>query len=129
MNTPRNSPDKAGSNKVLWAGVAIVLMIALAMGVALMRLQAQSQEPRLGVLPTEAPPNAAPPVMASAATEADLPAAPLPPASSATNPLVDTPKPRIVQPRTSEPAVARAPQRVASKPDPVEGETLPEVKR
>jgi hypothetical protein len=100
------------------------------MGAALLRLQAQPQEPRLVVLPAlEAPPSPAPPVVASATTEPARSAASLPPATSAPDPLVDTPKPRIVQPRTSEPAVARAPQRVASKPDAAEGETAPDINR
>ena len=129
MDTQRNSPGETGSHKLLWAGVAVVLVIVLAMGVTLMRLQAQPQEPRHVVLPTAAPPSAAPPVEASDATEAANSAASLPPATTATDPLVDTPKPRIVQPRTSEPAVARAPQRVASKPDAVENQTPPGVTR
>jgi hypothetical protein len=127
MNTHRSSPAQTGSHQVLWVGIAIVLIIVLAMGAALIRLQAQSQEPRLVALPAlEAPPTHALPAVASAATE---PATPLPPASTATDPLVGTNKPRIVHPRTPEPAVARAPERDTPKPDTVENETLPGVKR
>jgi hypothetical protein len=98
------------------------------MGAALIRIQAQPQEPRLVALPTaEAPPTHAPPAVASAATEPATSATPLPPASMATDP--GTNKLRIVHPRTSEPAVARAPERVSPKPDTVENETLPGVKR
>lgn len=130
MGTHRSSPAQATSSKVLWGGVAIVVIIVLAMGATLMRTQAQPQEPRLVALPAlGTPPTHAPPAVASAATEPATSATPLPPASNATSPRVDTPKPRIVQPRTPEPAVARAPQRLASKPDPVEGETLPGIKR
>jgi hypothetical protein len=128
MNTQRNSPGEAG-NKLLWTGVAVVVVIVLAMGITLMRLQAQPQEPQPVTLPVEVPPSAAPPVVTGAASEAVISVTPLPPATTATDPFVDTPKPRIVQPRTSEPAVARAPQRVASKPDAVENETLPGVTR
>ena len=127
MATHRSSPAKVGSNKVLWAGVAIVVIILLVMGAALIRIQAQPQEPRLVALPTtEAPPTHAPPAVANAATEA---ATPLPPASTATDPLVGTNKPRIVHPRTSEPAVARAPERVTPKQDTVDSGTPPGVSR
>jgi hypothetical protein len=130
MGTPRSFPDQANSNKMLWTGVAVVLIIVLAMGVTLMRRQTQPQVPHQMALPTmEAPPSTAPPATASLAAEARTAAAPLPPASAATDPRVDTPKPRIVQPRTSEPAVARAPQRVVSEPGAVESGTLPDVNR
>lgn len=130
MATHRSSPAKAGSNKVLWAGVAIVVIIVLAMGAALMRIQAQPQEPRLVALPSaEAPPTHAPPAVAGVATEAATSATPLPPASTATDPLIGTSKPRIVQPRSSEPAVARAPERVSPKPDAVEDGPPPGVSR
>lgn len=126
MDTQRSSPDKAASSKVLWAGVAVVVIIVLVMGASLIRIEAQPGEPRRVDLPVlEAPPALAVPAFASAAT----PATPLPPASAAADPLVNTDKPRIVHPRTSEPAVARAPQRPAPKPDAAGGDTLPDVKR
>jgi hypothetical protein len=129
MDTHRNSPAKAGSVKLLWVGVAAVVIIVLVMGATLIHIQTQPEEPRGVVLPAlEAPPANAALAVTSASTEAASSAAPLPPASAATGPRVDTNKPRIVQPRTSEPAVARAPQRVASKSDAVEGDTLPGVK-
>ena len=130
MDTHRSSPAKAGSNQVLWAGVAIVVIIVLAMGAALMRLQAQPQESRLEALPSlEAPPTHAPPAVAGAATEAAISATPLPPASTASDPRLETDKPRIVHPRSSEPAVARAPERVTSKPDTAASDILPDIKR
>lgn len=130
MVTPRNTPGESGGNKLLWTGAAAVLVVVLAMGVTLMRLQAQPQQPQPGVLPAAAPPSAAPPVLASAATEPARSAASVPPATTAADPLVDTPKPRIVQPRTSEPAVARAPQRATSTPEPVDrADAQPGVKR
>ena len=129
MGIPRSSPAQADSDKLLWTVVAVVVILVLAMGITLMRLQAQLQEPQAGVLPAAAPPSAAPPVLAGAATEPARSAASMPPASKATDPGVDTPKPRIVHPRTSEPAVARAPQRVASRPDAAEGDTAPDVNR
>jgi hypothetical protein len=130
MDTHRSSPAQAGGNKLLWAGVAVVVILVLAMGSTLMRHPAQPQEPRLVVLPAlEAPPASPAPAVSSASTEAASSAAALPPATTATEPRVDTPKPRTVQPRTSEPAVARAPQRDTSKPDAAEGGTLPDVRR
>ncbi|MFZ2393316.1 hypothetical protein, partial [Rhodoferax sp.] len=57
MDTHRSSPAQAGGNKLLWAGVAAVVILVLVMGATLMRLQHQPQEPRLVVLPAlEAPP-------------------------------------------------------------------------
>ena len=133
MVTQRNPPGESGGNKLLWTGAAVVMVVVLAMGVTLMRLQAQPQQPQQpqpGVLPAAAPASAAPPVLASAATEPARSAASVPPATTATDTLVDTPKPRIVQPRTSEPAVARAPQRVTSTPEPVDrDDAQPGVKR
>lgn len=130
MGTPRSFPVQANSNKLLWTGVAVVLIIVLAMGITLMRRQTQPQVPHQVALPAmEAPPSPAPPATASLATEARTAAAPLPPASAATDPRVDTPIPRIVQPRTSEPAVARAPQRVASEPGAIRSRTLTDVNR
>lgn len=130
MDTDRNSPDKADRNKVLWAGVAVVVIIVLVMGATLIRIQAQPEEPRLVVLPAlEAPPANAALDVTSASNGAASSAAPLPPASTATDPRVDTNKPRIVHPRSSEPAVARAPQRDPPKPDTVGTETPPGVKR
>ncbi len=127
MGTHRSSKAKAGSNKVLWVGVAVVVIIVLVMGAALIRIQEQPQEPRLVALPTAEAPPANAPAVASTATEALTSATPLPPASMATDP--GTNKPRIVQPSTPEPAVARAPERATPKLDAVEGETLPGVKR
>ncbi|MCF8159238.1 MAG: hypothetical protein K9J76_00905 [Polaromonas sp.] len=115
MDTQRSSPDEAASSKILWAGGAVVVIIVLVMGASLIHMQAQPGEPRRVDLPVlEAPPAIAPPAFASAATAALTPAAPVPPASAAADPLVNTDKPRIVHPSTSEPAVARAPQRPAS---------------
>ena len=130
MDTPRSFPARANSNKRLWTGVAVMLIIVLAMGITLRRLQTRPQVPHHAALPAmDAPPSPAPPVAAGLAAEARTSAAPLPPASAATEPHVDTAKPRIVHPRTSEPAVARAPQRVASEPGAVGSGTLPDVNR
>lgn len=130
MDTIPRSTAQPGSHKTLWAGVAIVVIVVLAMGAALIRTQAQPQEPRLAVLPAAPEPTAsASETGASAATEAVPSAAPLPPASTATDKLTDTNRPRVVHPRTSEPAVARAPERLTPKPDAANGDTLPDVKR
>lgn len=129
MDPQRNFPGETGSNKLLWAGVAIAVIMALVMGATVIRIQAQPDEPRLVVLPTmEAPPANAASAVTGASTDTASPAAPLPSPSTATEPRVDTPKPRIVQPHTPEPAVARAPQRLASKPGAVESDTLPGFK-
>lgn len=129
MGIPRSSPAQADSDKLLWTVVAVVVILVLAMGITLMRLQAQPQKPQAGVLPAAAPPSAAPPVLASAATEPARSAASVPPATTTTDPVIEINKPRIVHPRTSEPAVARAPQRVASRPDAAEGDPAPDVNR
>ncbi len=130
MDTRRSSPDKADSSKVLWAGVAVVVIIVLVMGASLIRIQAQPEVPRRTDLPVlEAPPAIAASAFASAGTAVPTPATPLPPASTASDPLINTNKPRIVHPNTSEPAVARAPLRVAPQPDAVEGNPLPDVRR
>ncbi|MDI1246907.1 MAG: hypothetical protein PSV24_16070 [Rhodoferax sp.] len=130
MNAQRNVPHKAGSNKLLWAGVAVVTTIVLLMGATLIRSQATPEEPRLVVLPAlDAPPTDARPAVASAATEPTPLATPLPPTPAANDPLVDSQKPRSVPRRTSEPAVARAPQRDMSKPDTSDSDTAPNVKR
>lgn len=130
MTTHRSSPDGSGSNKLLWAGLAIVVVIVLVMGAALIWMQSRPQEPRFAVLPaSEAPPANTTPVLASASPEAASSAAPLAPATANKDPLVDTPKPRSVQLRASEPAVSRAPERAASKLDAIEGDTPPDPKR
>jgi hypothetical protein len=128
MDTVRSAPTQAGSNKLLWGGVAVVVILVLLMGAALIRIQAQPEAPRLVVLPAleAAPANAALPV---ASASADAATASLPPASAATEPHMETSRPRIVHLRASEPAVARAPQRDASRPGAVESETPPGVKR
>ncbi len=130
MGTPRSSQVKAGTNPLLWVGVVLVLTIVLAMGVALMRLQAQPEEMRRAVMPAlEAPPAIAAPALASAAAEARPTAAALPPAFMASDPIVNTQKPRIIHPNASEPAVARAPQRVLPNHDAAGNDTPPGATR
>jgi hypothetical protein len=110
MAAPRTTEAPTGSNKALWAAVAVVVVIVLAMGATLMRIQPQPQEPRRVDLPTTAGPPANAPVAAdSAATDQATSAVPSPMASLATEPLADTNRPRVVHPRASEPAVARSP--------------------
>lgn len=129
MTASRSTPPQTGSKKALWAAVAVVMVIVLAMGATLIRIQTQAPEPRLVVLPAmEAPPAIAASAVASASNEAASSAATLPPASAAVDPRLATNKPRIVHPRTSEPAVARAPERISSKPDAVEAGPQPGVK-
>lgn len=129
MDPQRHAQGEAGSNKLLWGGVAVVVVIVLALGIALKRLQTQPQEPQVVALPAlQAPPSLATPAVASAATQAVSSDAAVPSAPGATDPHVDTLKPRIVQLRASEPAVARAPQRVTSQPGPVEDNTRPNIK-
>ena len=109
MATPRNAPAPTGSNKALWGAVAVIMVIVLAMGAALVRIQAQPQEPRLAVLPAAEPAAnasaAAENVDAKPATSAD----PSPAAPPVADQLTDTNRPRVVHPRASEPAVARTP--------------------
>ncbi len=125
MDPQRHSQGEAGSNKLLWGGVAVVVVIVLAMGTMLKRQQA----PQVLASPAlKAPPSPATPAVASAATQAVSSDAAVPSAPGATDPHVDTLKPRIVQLRASEPAVARAPQRVTSQPDPVEDDARPNIK-
>ena len=116
MATPRSTEAPTGSNKALWGAVAVVIVIVLAMGATLIRIQSQPQEPRLVVLPTSAGPAAnASTAAGSAASDPVSSAAPLPAASTATDQLTDTPRPRVVHPRTSEPAVARTPAPTVSR--------------
>jgi len=129
MAAPRSTPPPTGSKKALWAAVTVVMVIILAMGATLIRIQTAAPEPRLVVLPAmETPPAIAAPAVASASTEAASPTAALPPASAVVEPRLATNKPRIVHPRTSEPAVARAPERITSTPDAVEAGPQPGVK-
>lgn len=116
MVTPRVTPAPAGSNKALWGAVAVVMVIVLAMGAALIRIKSQPQEPRLVVLPASAGPAASAPAAAdSAATDPVTLATPLPAASTATDQPAETNRPRVVHPRASEPAVARTPAPAVSR--------------
>ena len=106
MATAHAPRAATNSDKVLWTGVAIVILLVLVMGAALLRLQAQPPEPRPVVLPT----TEVPPLVASAAApEAVASVTPMPAASAAMNKAVDTGRPRRVQAQASEPAVARTP--------------------
>ncbi|MCM2297167.1 hypothetical protein [Rhodoferax sp.] len=112
MATPRSTPAQTGSNTALWAAVAVVMVIVLAMGAALIRIQAQPQEPRLVVLPASTAPAVNAPVSAaanSAATGPATTAAPGQPASATESSGTQANVPQTVHLRASEPAVARAP--------------------
>jgi len=130
MTTPRSTPSQAGSNKVLWAALAVVMVIVLVMGATLIRIRTQAQEPRPLALPASTKPAAHASAAAdSAATAPVTTAAPVQPAPAAQSSGTPANAPRTVQLRASEPAVARTPARVTPRLDAVEGETLPGVSR
>ncbi len=111
MQTDRIAPAKTDAGKLLWAGLAVVLIIVLAMGATLIHVKNQPEEPRLAVLASNDAPGADVPTAASTATAADSAASTSPPASTPTASIplvVETQKPRTVQLPASEPAVARA---------------------
>jgi len=107
MATPRSA--QAGNNKALWGAVAVVMVIVLAMGAALIRIKAQPQEPRLVVLPADGPAANASAAAENVDAKPVTSAAPLPAAPTVADQLPETDRPRVVHPRTSEPAVARSP--------------------
>lgn len=122
MNAPTRTPantaaPSSGSSKTLWAAMLVLVVVVLAMGAALIRIQSRPIEPRMAVLPksgqalvaptarttqpknkAEAPMNKASPAMDNAAASAP----------------VITAKPRPVLPREPEPAVLRPPAPGAS---------------
>jgi hypothetical protein len=107
-----SKPNTSASSKSWWAAVLVGLVVVLAMGAALIRVQDQPAEPRLAVLPA-----AAEQPLESSSGPVLLVAEPSQPAASANavneTPQVDQPqiqitdKPRPVLPQTPEPAVAR----------------------
>ncbi|WP_296492754.1 hypothetical protein [Rhodoferax sp.] len=115
MATQRPTPAPAGSNKALWGAVAVIVVIVLAMGATLIRIQAKPQEPRMVVLPAAGPSANAPAAADNSATNPVPSAAPSPTASTATDQPAETNRPRVVHSRTSEPAVARTPAPVVSR--------------
>lgn len=127
MTTRRTSPASTGSHKVLWAGMAVVVVLVLVMGVKLLRSQAQSQEPRLVAWPAKPEPGTSAPV-ANAVTQVASSADPTGSASQATGPTPEASRPRRVQLQSSEPAVARTPAN-GTRPDAVEAESRPDIKR
>jgi flagellar basal body-associated protein FliL len=130
MDSQHKSPDKVGSNKVLWIGMVVVLVVVLVMGVTLIRIQAQAEASRIVTMPDVAkPPANAAQAVASGSTAAASAADPLPHAAAATDLVMETNKPRIVQLRASEPAVARAPQRDTPTPATAEAQTPPDIRR
>lgn len=90
-----------------------MVLLVLVMGAALLRRQSQPLETQPVALPT----TETPPVVASATSpQAVASTTPLPAASTATDGVFDTSRPRRVQINTSEPAVARTPADAASQP-------------
>ena len=74
MNTLVSPGQTSGSNKTLWAAIAVMGVAVLAMGATLIRIQSQPTEPRLSVLPalsaSAAHPASAPEAQTSAAAGA-----------------------------------------------------------
>lgn len=57
MNDPIHIPAQtpsSGSSKTLWAATLVLVVVVLAMGAALIRIQSRPVEPRLAVLPQPA---------------------------------------------------------------------------
>ena len=116
MNHPTEAPDR-GSNKRLWAALLVVVMLLLAMGATLIRIQSRPIEPRAVVLPklVQAPvAPVAPATLREIKKVTNMPAALSEQAQAATEYVASqgiqiTEQPRPVSPRTSEPAVARPP--------------------
>ncbi len=119
MNAPLNRrPPSSNGNKTIWAAVAVLVVVVLAMGAALIRIQHQPVEPRMAVLPAQP--------QKTIASEAEKfkqnqAIAPINKASVATNNVATTEAPssqnsnpvsatpQVVHPQTPEPAVARPP--------------------
>jgi cytoskeletal protein RodZ len=77
MNTPTQTPA-SGSSKPLWAAMLVLVVVVLAMGATLIRIQSQPIEPRMVVLPE---PSQTQPVQAT--TGESTPGTPAQPAVSA----------------------------------------------
>lgn len=114
MNTSAPSNQASGSNKTLWAAVAVLGIAVLAMGATLIRIQSQPTEPRTAVL-TEAAPTPGVPASAavlsapaSAPASASLPASAPVTAQQAHKPL-DAPKTQTTQPNKSLVHTTQAP--------------------
>ena len=121
MNSPTDTPAPGGS-KTLWAATLVLIVVVLAMGAALIRIQSRPIEPRMSVLPQATPLThaTAPAALASSeVVEPNLPPALMDKAqkaieNKATQAIDITAKPRPVLPRQPEPAVARPPAPDAS---------------
>lgn len=117
MAGDHTSRANTGSNKVLWVGVAMVVVLVLVMGVELLRSQAELQEPHRVALPVKPEPiTGTSATDISAVTQAASSTQPVPSAAGKTDHPAVTDLPRRVQPSVSEPAVARTPAPVAPKP-------------
>lgn len=114
--TPTHPPAEApasGGSKTLWAAMLVLVVVVLAMGAALIRVQSRPIEPRMVVLPTPDQPTATP--VSAENNVQNTAVAPINKASAAidsaaSDSTVETSaKPRPVLPRTPEPAVLRPP--------------------
>jgi cytoskeletal protein RodZ len=135
MNTPTRTPANTeapapGSSKTLWAALLVLVVVVLAMGAALIRIQSRPVEPRLvwvgqhgDVTPAVSAASAAV-APSSAASSAPTAATSQPPnkapaqmgkasdaiSNEASHSAIEiTAKPRPVLTRTPEPAVLRPP--------------------
>jgi hypothetical protein len=116
--TPANTEPSASVSKTLWAALLVLVVVVLAMGATLIRIQGRPVEPRMVVLPTPDPTKAAPATPKDNTLNASV--APMDKASNtidnvASHPAVEvTARPRPVLPRTPEPALLRPPSVGAS---------------
>lgn len=104
----KTSPAKAPVHRrypTLWAALAVLAVVALSLGAALIRIQNQTVEPRAFlVAPEAAVPGAA---ATSSAPSTPSPTAPATGASAPASPGQPSPAPRVLHPPSPEPAVAR----------------------
>lgn len=117
MNDPIDPPASSAS-KTLWAATLVLVVVVLAMGAALIRIQSRPIEPRLVVLPKPSQTPATPTAPKKQPT--NMAVAPMNKASSAidnaANSVIEiTAKPQPVLPRKPEPAVLRPPAMGASE--------------
>jgi len=127
MTTHHTSPASTGSHKVLRAGMVVVVLLVLGMGVELLRSQSRPQEPHQVAWPAKQTPVSSAPA-ANTVTQVASSADPIGPASKATGTTAEASRPQRVQLQSSEPAVARTPAN-GIRPDAVEAESRPDGKR
>jgi len=118
MPSPTDTPAPDG-RKTLWAATLVLVVVVMAMGAALIRIQSRPIEPRLAVLPKPSPTPATPTTPKKQA--ANTISAPANQASSAMGNAAGSAteisaRPQPVMPNKAEPAVLRPPEMGASVP-------------